>query len=138
MRSEIENVGANVIRYKAHYVVESEWIDENSVSNDFDYESNEGVIVLKDGVTEIGEGAFTDSFDIVSVGIPNTITNSHRTFIYPIYFSFVTDDWPSWYGYQPSSWPPHFHEHPLCTASFWPSSSPWNHPFQAYPSWNHP
>ena len=90
MRSEIENNVANVIRYKAHYVVETEWIDENSVSNDYDYESNEGVIVLKDGVTEIGEGAFTDSFDIVSVEIPNTITTiGMGAFAYSVISSVV-------------------------------------------------
>ena len=89
MRDENENV-ANVIRYKAHYLVESEWIDENSVSNDYDYESNEGVIVLKDGVTEIGEGAFTESFDIVSVEIPNAITTiGMGAFAYSVISSVV-------------------------------------------------
>ena len=92
MRGENENV-ANVIRYKAHYVVESEWIDENSISNDFDYDSNEGVIVLKDGVTEIGNGAFTDSFDIVSVEIPSTITTiGIGAFAYSVLSSVVIPD----------------------------------------------
>ena len=69
MRGENENV-ANVIRYKAHYVVESEWIEENSISNDFDYDSKEGVIVLKDGVTEIGNGAFMKCSGLKSIIIP--------------------------------------------------------------------
>ena len=93
MRNEIENTGANVIHYKAHYLVESEWIDENSVSNDYDYDSKEGVIVLKEGVTEIGNGAFTESFDIISVEIPNTITTiGIGAFAYSLLSSVVIPD----------------------------------------------
>lgn len=70
----MNNVSPNTIYYNSFEIFDSQWIDENAVSNDYDYESNEGVIVLKDGVTEIADSAFADSISFRKVTIPSCIT----------------------------------------------------------------
>ena len=62
---------SNVIVYDAYAIIESQWVDENCISHEYD--GRKGYIVLNEGVTEIGEGAFAENFGLNEVNMPSTI-----------------------------------------------------------------
>lgn len=69
----------NVITYEASSKVESDWIDKNSKSHEF--ADGKGTIVLKDGVTEIGNGAFQEC-GITSIILPDSVERIGRVAFY--------------------------------------------------------
>lgn len=66
-------VAPNTICYTATERIKSSWVDENSISHDFD--GVNGYIVLKDGVDYIGENAFEFCVELNSVTIPGSVTS---------------------------------------------------------------
>ena len=61
----------NRIIYEASQKLELEWIKENSISHEF--ADGKGIIVLKEGVTEIGESAFGNCNYLVNIKLPNCV-----------------------------------------------------------------
>lgn len=61
----------NRIIYEASQKLELKWIKENSISHEF--ADGKGIIVLKEGVTEIGESAFSKCVELISIVIPDSI-----------------------------------------------------------------
>ncbi len=65
-------VAPNTICYTAAEKIESTWIDDNSISHDF--EDGNGYIVLKDVVSSIDGEIFKDSKGLASLIIPDSVT----------------------------------------------------------------
>ena len=65
-------VAPNTICYTATEKIESTWLDENSLSHDFD--DGNGYIVLKDGINSIDGEIFKDSKGLASLTIPDSVT----------------------------------------------------------------
>ena len=61
----------NRITYEASQKLELKWIKDNSISHEF--ADGKGTIVLKEGVMEIGDSAFSECVELTSIVIPDSI-----------------------------------------------------------------
>ena len=62
----------SIITYESKAKLNLEWINENATSHEF--AECKGKIVLKEGVTEIGIGAFEGCEELTSITLPDSIT----------------------------------------------------------------
>lgn len=67
-----EDLEQHTIYYEADEKLKTQWIDENSISHEF--ANGKGKILLKYGVSEIGEDAFYGCSGLTSINIPYSVT----------------------------------------------------------------